>query len=59
LSETARYTIQYINSAPLGGLYNFSVTDEVTEEIQRVTKQFMDVYVDKKFKAADIIDSLQ
>ena len=58
LSDDAVYTIQYINGAPLGKMYNFNVSDPVLAEIQLVSKQFMDMYVDRKFKSVEIIDSL-
>lgn len=58
LSDDAVYTIQYINGAQLGKMYNFNVSDAVLSEIQLVSKQFMDMYVDRKFKSVEIIDSL-
>ena len=58
LSDDAVYTIQYINGAPLGKMYNFNVSDPVLAEIQLVSKLFMDMYVDRKFKSVEIIDSL-
>lgn len=39
-------------------MYNFNVSDPVLAEIQLVSKQFMDMYVDRKFKSVEIIDSL-
>ena len=39
-------------------MYNFNVSDAVLSEIQLVSKQFMDMYVDRKFKSVEIIDSL-
>ena len=58
LSEDAVYTIQYINGALLGKLYNFNVSPSVLDELVAVTKSFMDMYVDRSFKAAQIIDAL-
>lgn len=58
LSDDAVYTIQYINAAKLGRTYNFTVTDQVLSELRLVSKQFMDMYVDKKFKSVEIIDTL-
>lgn len=58
LSDDAVYTIQYINGSPLGKLYSFTVSDGVLAELGNVTRQFMDMYVDRHFKSADIIDSL-
>lgn len=58
LSDDAVYTIQYINGSPLNQMYNFNVSDGVLKELANITGQFMAMYVDRHFKAADIIDSL-
>ena len=58
LSADAVYTIQYINGALLGKLYNFNVSPSVLDELTTVAKSFMDTYVDRSFKAAQIIDAL-
>ena len=58
ISEDARYVLQYINGATLGNLYNFTVSDSVLEELMMITKEFLAVYVDRKFNSVEIIESL-
>ncbi len=50
--------LQYINGATLGNLYNFTVSDSVLEELMMITKEFLAVYVDRKFNSVEIIESL-
>ena len=58
ISEDARYVLQYINGATLGNLYNFTVSDGVLEELMMIAKEFLAVYVDRKFNSVEIIESL-
>lgn len=58
ISEDARYVLQYINGATLGNLYNFTVSDSVLEELMMIAKEFLAVYVDRKFNSVEIIESL-
>ncbi len=58
ISGDVLYVLQYINAAPFGKLYNFSVSDSVLNELEKISKEFLAVYVDKKFNSAQIIESL-
>ncbi len=58
ISGQALYTLQYINGANFGSLYNFKVSDAVIEELSDIIRKFMDIYVDKKFNSVQIINSL-
>lgn len=58
ISDGARYVLQYINASPFGKLYNFNVSDSVLCELEKISKEFLDVYVDKKFNSVQIIESL-
>ena len=58
ISDDVLYVLQYINAAPFGKLYNFSVSDSVLNELEKISKEFLAVYVDKKFNSAQIIESL-
>lgn len=58
VSSTLVYTLQFIQSAPLGELFSFSLSDEVLNELISVTDCFLNEYVDKKFKSLEILSSL-
>lgn len=58
VSADALYTLQYINGAPLGKMYNFNVTDSVLSELETICESFLELYIDKKFNSVQIIDSL-
>lgn len=58
VSSTLVYTLQFIQSAPLGELFSFSLSDEVLNELISVTDSFLNEYVDKKFKSLEILSSL-
>lgn len=58
VSSTLVYTLQFIQSAPLGELFSFSLSDEVLNELISVTDRFLNEYVDKKFKSLEILSSL-
>lgn len=58
ITTDARYTLQYINGAAFGKLYNFNVSEQVLEELEHICDSFLNVYLDKKFNSLQIIDSL-
>lgn len=58
ISETLVYTLQYILSTPINKLFGFNLSDEALDEINAITEQFRDEYIDKKFKSLEILYSL-
>ena len=50
------YTLQYVVSSTIEKLYTFTVSDEVLNEFRRVMKQYMDMYVEKRFKSLEILE---
>ena len=56
LLTSTLYTMQYIISADIKKLYNFSVTDEVLTELTMVMGRWMAKCVDKKFKSLELLD---
>ncbi len=58
ISEDALYVLQYINGASLGNLYNFNVSDDILKELMMISREFLAVYVDRKFNSVEIIESL-
>ncbi len=55
VSDSARYALEHIESAPLEKLYTFLVSDEVLEELCRVTKQYRKRFIDRTFKSMEML----
>jgi len=44
--------MQYIVSADITKLYTFAVSDDVLEELRRIMKEYLSIYVHHDFKSA-------
>ncbi len=58
LSGSTLYTLQYIVSSPVEKLYQFTVTDEVLDELGEVVTDWMKEYVGKSFKSLEILETI-
>ena len=58
LSQSALYSMQYIESSKIERLYTFVVSEEVLDELGRIMGRYLDVYVEKHFKSLEILQSL-
>lgn len=56
LSPAAIYTLQYIQASSIEKLFTFRVSEEVLEELSRLNEQYLDVYVDKKFRSLKLFE---
>ena len=56
LEQSTLYALQYITSSPTEKLYTFKVSDEVLRQLQRIMKQYIEMYVDRKFKSLEILE---
>ncbi len=56
VGKSTLYTLQYIVSSPIEKLYTFRVSDEVLGQLRRIMKQYVGMYVDKKFKSLEILE---
>ena len=56
LSGSALYTLQYIVSSSIEKLYTFTVSEEVLKQLQKVMKQYIGMYVEKRFKSLEILE---
>ncbi|MCU6735291.1 DNA repair protein RecO [Diplocloster agilis] len=56
LSEAARYTIQFIQSSPVEKLYTFTVSDQVLNELAKMMKRYLSLYIDRTFKSLKILE---
>jgi DNA repair protein RecO (recombination protein O) len=55
ISESTRYALEHIESAPLEKLYTFLVSDEVLSELCRVTNQYRKRFIDRTFKSMEML----
>ncbi len=58
ISGSLLYTLQYIVSSPVEKLYQFTVTDEVLDELGELVTAYMDEYVGRSFKSLEILESI-
>ena len=58
LHPSPLYSMQYIESSKIEKLYTFLVTEEVLGELERVMDRYCDVYVEKRFKSLEILETL-
>lgn len=54
ISDSTRYTMQYIISTPVARLYSFTVSEEVLKELKMIMKEYMAYYVHHDFKSLSI-----
>ena len=50
------YTLEYVVSSSIEKLYTFTVSEEVLGEFQRIMKQYIGMYVEKRFKSLEILE---
>ncbi len=56
VGKSTLYTLQYIVSSPIEKLYTFTVSEEVLRQLCKIMKQYVSMYVDKKFKSLEILE---
>ncbi len=56
LNGAAVYALQYIVSSSVEKLYTFTVSEEVLGQLTRALRQYIGMYVDKKFKSLEILE---
>lgn len=56
ISESTRYTMQYIVSTGVEKLYTFDVSEEVLLELQKIMKEYLHFYVKHNFKSLQILE---
>ena len=58
LDNSTLYSVQYIESTPVVKLYTFTVAENVLAELEKVMDRLMEVYVDRRFKSLEILETL-
>ena len=59
LAYNTLYTLRYIIGVPLNKLFSFTVNDQIQKELDQLCKQYIDYYIDKKFKTLGFIEKIQ
>jgi len=59
LSDSARYTIEYVMESTLAKLYTFTVSDTVLKELKVVCDDYRTRYIDKKMNSLNILETLR
>jgi DNA repair protein RecO (recombination protein O) len=55
LEDSMLYTLQYITSSSIEKLYTFTVSEDVLCNFERITKDVMHQYTDRKFRSLEFI----
>lgn len=58
LLEATVYTMQYVLTSPIEKLYTFNIKPEVLQEFSSFMDRELAVYIDRKMKSLDILESL-
>lgn len=58
LDNSTLYSMQYIESSKIEKLYTFTVTPQVMGKLGEVMKRLREIYVDRKFKSLEILETL-
>ena len=58
LDTSTLYAMQYIESSKIEKLYTFVLSEQVLNELAKVMRRYMDVYVGKQFKSLEILETI-
>ena len=58
ISESVRYTFQYVISSDIAKLYTFVVTPDVMREFSTIMDRHMRQYIDKEFKSLQLLKGI-
>lgn len=58
LDNSTLYSMQYIISSKIERLYTFNVTAKVLDQLALVLDRYREIYIDKQFKALEILETL-
>ena len=58
VSETTLYTVRFIEQTPLKELFSFRVSDEVMNELERITGDHMENHVERRFKSLEVLETM-
>ncbi len=58
ISKSTLYAVQYILSSQLSELFKFSLSDSVLKELTLLTREYVILHTERKFKALEFIEKL-
>ena len=58
VSETTLYTVRYIEQTPLKELFSFKVRDDVLDELERITRDYMETKTERRFKSLEVLETI-
>lgn len=58
ISKTCAYVIEYIAASPVEKLYQFTVSEEILEELEEMAAYYKARFLDHPFKSLEILQSL-
>lgn len=58
ISESVRYTFQYVISQDIAKLYTFALKDDVLKEFSNIMDRHMKLYIDKEFKSLELLKGI-
>ena len=59
IEESTLYAMQYIITSSIEKLYTFTVSDEVLANLEKIMKEYMEVYIDRKFRSLQVLEENQ
>lgn len=59
LMESTRYAMDFITTSPLVKLFSFSLTSEVLDELDVVTKDFRRRFIDRPLKSLEMLETFE
>ncbi len=58
ISTSTLYSMQYIIGSPIEKLYTFKVTEKVLTELETLIQMYLEIYVGKRFKSLEILETI-
>lgn len=56
IDEATLYTMQYIITSSIEKLYTFAVSDEVLKNLEKIMREYMQIYIDRNFHSLQVLE---
>ncbi|SCY61311.1 DNA repair protein RecO [Butyrivibrio sp. INlla14] len=57
--DSTRYAMNFITTSPLNKLFSFSLTDEVLDQLDIITKEYRQKYIDRPLKSLEMLETFE
>ena len=57
--DSTRYAMNFIATSPLNKLFSFSVTEEVLRQLDIITKEYRERYIDRPLKSLEMLETFE